>query len=149
MLAVLVCVWWVRSYWWSDDLIVKLPNPQRQFVIHSMLGGTICYCNDYPPWAPAWTHKFWRFESDSVAAVTKDLHFSLSDNLFRFELFGPTLPPFSRRLVLPHWLIAATFAALVAAPWARHFRWRFSLRTLLITTTLVAVVLELVMVLRQ
>jgi hypothetical protein len=45
----------------------------------------------------------------------------------------------SGRLVrTPHWLPILLSAALVAAPW---LRWRFSLRTLLIATTLVAVVL--------
>jgi hypothetical protein len=47
-------------------------------------------------------------------------------------------------LYVPHWflvLLATTFATL---PWIRYFEWRFSLRTLLIATTLVAVVLGLI-----
>ena len=51
---------WIRSYWWADDLIIKLPNPQRQFQIHSLQGGTLWYCNDYPSRNAAWTHKYWR-----------------------------------------------------------------------------------------
>jgi branched-subunit amino acid ABC-type transport system permease component len=42
---------------------------------------------------------------------------------------------------LPHWFIAGFFAAFAATTWVRQLRWRFSLRTLLIATTLVAVVL--------
>jgi hypothetical protein len=41
----------------------------------------------------------------------------------------------------PHWFAAIVFAALAATPW---LRWRFSLRTLLIAMTLVAVALGLV-----
>jgi hypothetical protein len=45
------------------------------------------------------------------------------------------------RLGVSHWLAIATIAALTAAPWIPP---RFSLRTLLLTTTLVALVLGLV-----
>jgi hypothetical protein len=44
-------------------------------------------------------------------------------------------------LYLPYWLPTVLIAALAAMPWVRQLRWRFSLRTLLIATTLVAVVL--------
>jgi len=42
---------------------------------------------------------------------------------------------------VPHWFVSLFFATLAAAPW---FRWRFSLRTLLIGTTLIAAVLGLI-----
>jgi hypothetical protein len=41
---------------------------------------------------------------------------------------------------LPHWFFVGLCAGLAAIPW---LRWRFSLRTLLIATTLLAVVLGL------
>jgi hypothetical protein len=41
-------------------------------------------------------------------------------------------------LLAPHWFAALVFAALAAIPWISR-SWRFSLRTLLIATTLVAV----------
>jgi hypothetical protein len=44
-------------------------------------------------------------------------------------------------IALPYWLLVITFAATTTLPW---LRWRFSLRTLLIATTLVAIVLGLV-----
>jgi len=43
-----------------------------------------------------------------------------------------------------HWLAAILFAVLAALPWVHKLRFRFSLRTLLTATTLVAVVLGLV-----
>ena len=48
---------------------------------------------------------------------------------------------------LPHWLPAMIVAAIGTAPWLPWFS-RFSLRTLLIATTLVAVVLGLIVWLR-
>lgn len=49
-------------------------------------------------------------------------------------------------LAVPHWFLALGFAAFayVSCPPLGQIRWRFSLRTLLIVTTLVAVVLGLV-----
>ena len=43
----------------------------------------------------------------------------------------------------PFWLVSVAVATLGVAPWIGCLRWRFSLRTLLIATTLVAVVLGL------
>jgi hypothetical protein len=45
---------------------------------------------------------------------------------------------------MPYWFLVITPALFAALPWARQLRWRFSLRTLLIATTLVAVVLGLI-----
>jgi hypothetical protein len=44
------------------------------------------------------------------------------------------------RVIVPHWFALVAAGSLSAAPW---FRLRFSLRTLLIATTLIAVVLGL------
>jgi hypothetical protein len=46
-------------------------------------------------------------------------------------------------LIAPHWLPALLFTALAVIPWISQ-RWRFSLRTLLIATALVAVGLGLI-----
>jgi hypothetical protein len=51
----------------------------------------------------------------------------------------------SQARAVPHWLPLLVAAMLAAAPW---FKWRFSLRTLLIATALVAVGLGMVVVLR-
>jgi hypothetical protein len=45
--------------------------------------------------------------------------------------------------VVPYWLLTVIVASFTAAPWIRS-RWTFSLRTLLIATTLIAVLLGLV-----
>ncbi len=141
--AVLLCVLWARSYWWMDNLYVKVPDPQRNLVISSGLGGTIWYTNQYPSWSPVWTHTYWRTQSNTVAAEMEGLEVNWFYNLYSFEFFSfPAREPYwSRQLILPHWLLIAAFTAIAVAPW---IHWRFSLRTLLLATTLVAVVLGLI-----
>ena len=46
-------------------------------------------------------------------------------------------------LFLPHWYVVLLTTVLAALPWIFQVRYRFSIRTLLIATTLVAVVLGL------
>jgi hypothetical protein len=48
----------------------------------------------------------------------------------------------------PHWFPIAVFSTLAIVPWLQSLRWRFSLRALLIATTLVAVGLGLIVWLR-
>lgn len=50
----------------------------------------------------------------------------------------------SSGLKIPIWIFVSISAALAFVPWLRQLPWRFSLRTLLIVTTLVAVVLGFV-----
>ena len=61
----------------------------------------------------------------------------------RFCRFRPTIDNVNRfyEFVVPHWLVTALFAIIGFVPW---IPWKFSLRTLLIATTLIAVVLGLV-----
>jgi hypothetical protein len=47
---------------------------------------------------------------------------------------------------VPYWFLVAGFATLAAAPW---FRWRFSLRTLIVVMTIVAAGLGLSVYLSQ
>jgi hypothetical protein len=57
-------------------------------------------------------------------------------------------PLHALQIAVPHWGLAAIIATLAAIPWLGklpwRFSWRFTLRTLLIVTTLVAVVLGLI-----
>jgi hypothetical protein len=54
---------------------------------------------------------------------------------------GPNLPLIDGTMSIPHWAAFPVILAFAAAPW---MRWRFSLRTVLIATTLVAVVMGLI-----
>jgi hypothetical protein len=50
----------------------------------------------------------------------------------------------SRSVIMPYWFLVVSAVALSASPW--FWSWRFSLRTLLIAMTLIAVFLGLVAV---
>jgi hypothetical protein len=63
--------------------------------------------------------------------------------------FGYVQKGRSSSVVLPVWFPLFFCVTLVAVPWIPKFRWKFSLRTLLIATTLVAVVLGLVIYLAK
>ena len=65
-------------------------------------------------------------------------------------LLLPRLLPYTYQLWMPLWILALAFAAVGVLNWFVPEKWwprRFSLRTLLIATTLVAVVLGLVVAL--
>jgi hypothetical protein len=50
---------------------------------------------------------------------------------------------------IPLWVLVVVGSLLAATPWIGHFKWRFSLRTLLIGMTLVAIALGLVFALAR
>lgn len=61
--------------------------------------------------------------------------------------FGILKEPTSLYIRIPDWFLVSLFAFIAAAPWF-HWSKRFSLRTLLIAMTLVAVALGLIVALR-
>ena len=91
----------------------------------------------------------WRFSHKSQAEQLKKLKDDW--NLGNDEIMPLSWPVFGRcsdgNFRVAHWLAVLFFATLgiVSSPW---IKWRFSLRTLLIATTLVAVVLGLIVWLR-
>jgi hypothetical protein len=68
------------------------------------------------------------------------------------SVLGLTVPSNNKVMVvpmgngrsIPHYIPLAIASVIAVAPWTRQFRWRFSLRTLLIGMTMVAVVLGLI-----
>jgi hypothetical protein len=51
-------------------------------------------------------------------------------------------------VALPYWFAVLLAVTLAVAPWIRQLNWRFTTRTLLIATTLVAILLGLIVWLR-
>ena len=131
--CVLICVLWVRSYWWIDYGTVASRLEASSFY------GAVRFRFAFPPysfereWYYARQPAIEYFPSSSSELET------VKRNLLTFSL------PSSQSGTMPHWFLvalSALSATFAAAPW---IRWRFSLRTLLIATTLVALVLGLVM----
>jgi hypothetical protein len=131
IVCLLLVVLWVRSYWWADTLKGGVYRPVVLF-LHSSNGriALLRVANSNPSW---------RALSDRPSAQSSGLH-------------GAPMWQYGKKpngewyVVVPQWFPVLVTGTLVAAPW---LRWRFSLRTLLIATTLVAVGLGVaVMVLR-
>ena len=123
IVAVLLIVLWVRSYFWMDA--VRTTNHSAtsflgrlmidtQYVLESL-------SNEFPP--------------------------GLNN-----QIGGSSLPvnaiditPLDRSgVTIPFWAPILVFATFASVPWLGKLRWRFRLRTLLIATTLVAVGLGLI-----
>jgi hypothetical protein len=129
IVAVLVCALWVRSYTIADG-VTRLGK--TELVILSFRG-VLDFGVNGDPSAPhivgtGWIH----YEND----VTGD---SVESLPYRFGFHIANLEDGS--WAIPHWFAAMLCVGMAAAAW---FRWRFSLRTLLIATTLIAVVLGLI-----
>jgi hypothetical protein len=132
--CVLLIALWVRSYWWADEL----RNPAgtvamsvqgkvhfsgaAEFYPHEQLGNGTYYLG-----MNLWLYHILIERRPSAAAYRHG-----------YIVNSPTT-----KIVLPYLLIVGTTIFLAAAPWIRLSS-RFSLRTLLIATTLVAVVLGLI-----
>ena len=109
--CVLLVALCVRSYWHADSFVLG-HAPRRCTVIDSIRGKL--YTGFY--------HGAVRFRISSKPLSSLGHFFDLGNSA----------------LVLPHWTLATFTAVLGALPWLRR---RFSLRTLLIATTLIAVAL--------
>jgi hypothetical protein len=117
--CVLLIVLWVRSYWWRD-----MAAPVMTSRIPSVLNGKLVY-NDvrarpsgYPP--------------DPFVNCYLPQGVTFSYNGFTINPTGT---------VIAAWVLIGPVVAIGVLPW---IRWRYSLRALLIATTLVALVLGLV-----
>jgi len=111
---VLLLVLWVRSYWWVDSV------PRLHLV--SALGEL--------------------YVKQSLQLQLGSRNDSIRIGIIVMSLEGQQIVPVdSRGLTLPYWVL--TLAALVLAPIA-WFGSRFTLRSLLIATTLLAIVLGLI-----
>ena len=80
----------------------------------------------------------WRYNSKTLLVWDPNWYFK-SDMKSRFGWW--------LHISVPHWFLTTIFAIAATAPWIRWSK-RFSLRTLLLLTTLVAVVLGLVVAIK-
>ena len=146
--CLLLVVLWVRSYWWCD--ILEKHTASQLLQVDSQRGRL----------------SFWQFNPVTLKMSPKDTKDLLGAvAIDRFYSFcpvanGPRRPywhqvsmlgvgrfggELDRVMFVPHWLLVLILAACTAVPWVQWSK-RFSLRTMLIATTLVAVVLGFVVV---
>ena len=126
VVAVLLCVLWVRSYRFNEFL-TKLDPGNQVIGIGSANGDfNLARVIDLPtqlgpPQPPRMPHG-WKYDGFPPDKVHRSFKWTRDANGFI--------------LYVPFWFLVATSAAFGVAPW---LPFRFSLRTLLIATTLVAV----------
>jgi hypothetical protein len=152
IVAVLFVAVWVRSYWWADNLTVRLTD-RHTISIGSILGGVAIR-----PWLPTtgpvnwwtWFNSEWYGEPPQEWKMSR-----VAREKFAYVAYhegtwpdAKTHPPkwfgflnHGTTIRLPYLGLVGCTSLFAALPW---FRYRFTLRTLLISTTLVAVGLGLI-----
>jgi hypothetical protein len=142
--CVLLIVLWVRSYWWRE--FVKHDHPSRDVGVESYRG-EICFSTKAQYAPPSWL-SFWLRGSEPITETTTPPQSTRGGKpIDTFLGFRWIRKQESLAIFLPHWFLVVTSAALATIPginWSR----RFSLRTLLIALTLVALALGIVTALR-
>lgn len=130
-LTLALCVLWVRSYWLCDDFSLGISGGPGYKVI-SLRGeiGASRYQSREGAVSVGWRH----------ATVAPDKLPQLSSRgQSRLLGFAFTVPYL---IVVPQWFLMAVSMSTVLAPWFPYSS-RFSVRALLIATTLIAAVLGL------
>src|SRR4051812_29463554 len=127
VVAVLLIVLWVRSYC-EHEVVYGFFQP-RGFLQLNSNSGTLQLISNRES-----LNQEWRFKSQKPSP-------NRSDWLFKLDMqsrFGWWLT-----IRVPYWFLLVLFAGTATTPWVRISN-RFSLRTMLVATTLVAVGLGLI-----
>ena len=137
--CVLLIALWVRSYWWREQLncqvfnspIISLTSRHGHLLFQSF------NAQDGRFWRLAW-FKF------PFSPAERQLWDNLIAQHGRMGFAAAIMSP-GFVIAIPHWfaIFAGGLLAFAVAPWPS---WRFSLRTLLIFMTLLAVVLGIVFI---
>src|SRR4051812_44350828 len=134
--AVLLVSLWVRSYRWNETIVGPLSKSSLQ--AFGSTQGKLCTMHSSPFPQPG----EWRYGVEEIVPGD-DVWVDVWPEYYQvfglgFRTFGTTW-----MIAVPHWFAIIFVAAVAALPWIRPTAWKFSLRTLLIATTLVGIVLGL------
>jgi hypothetical protein len=142
--SVLLIMLWVRSYWRYD----MLAFPSQSIGLGSIQGELVYSSTNFP--SNSWP-KFirvgpqsqqWTVHSESITGNTGFPLMKDGQPVTRTIGFGWFSSVHWLYVFVPHWFLVLVTTAAAFTPWILRKN-RFSLRTLLIATTLVAVVLGL------
>jgi len=125
--CVLLIALWVRSYWRGDLVFRKVSS--GWLYANSAMGSVELGIPGPQDWS-APNDVQWTWKSIEINAFATHAGFSVT-------YYGG--------IVVPHWFLAFLATATASLPWIQ-LRCRFSLRTLLIATTLVAVAMGIIAV---
>jgi hypothetical protein len=146
--ALLVAVIWVRSYFTGHNF--ALGGSRGSISRTSFRGqlGTLWFPTSGIMSPPAMFSRFdsWPIGETSVVEYNDGTGRPLPSYLgFKFNSWiSVSFPSHCRLLVIPYWFPTLVCGIVGVLPWWRRLNGRFSIRTLLIATTLVAVGLGLI-----
>ena len=120
----LICLW-MRSYW-REVAIGYVDSRNRELHFVSWDGGISLSTTNHDPRNPGAWRKYVAWEPGIIG-------------------FGGFTTARSTSVKVPHWFPVLIFATIATLPLIR-LQWKYSLRTLLIATTLVAIVFGLAVV---
>jgi hypothetical protein len=137
--CLLLVVLWVRRYWWWDTVGWGITAKQG-FIVRSVKGAAVLEYLDFSGTEIDAVLFQWRVEStplpDSNQYPFGGVENTFAGFLIWLRRWGEN--PFL--LCVPYWFLVPLTAGLAVALWGK-WALRFSLKTLLIATTLLAVVL--------
>jgi hypothetical protein len=137
--ALLLTALWVRSYNQSDWIYAFRANDWHH--LRSVNGELVLQIIRQPN-----SMRKWGIAS-APASEFLDSPYGWNSRMIRPQHegcgFAFFISPKISAYAIPHWFFVLLFSTLAAVPWLVSMRWRFTLRVLLIATTLVAVVLGL------
>jgi hypothetical protein len=132
LLAVLLIVLWVRSYRWVTN--IQVPDVFGRDYQLVLSQGTMSFSSGInDEFSSALIHHYHH--------LTNDYNYFSGHPEYKQFLFRAYAPRKSVWLIFPYWFAVTILLTLGSLPW---YGGRFSLRTLLIATTLVAVGLGLI-----
>jgi hypothetical protein len=135
VLAVLLCVLWVRSYW-SCDLLRRNILGTRLEIIAVEGRLKITRTGPRPNWIGPLPSTL-SYQLDQPEAGTLVRHIRGFANSWGFGIKRGE----SSAVLVPYWFAATIAGTFAVVPWLPGWSKRFSLRTLLVATTFIAVVL--------
>jgi hypothetical protein len=137
--AVLLIVLCVRSYWWTDMLLHR--KGQTYFAVGTGRGIAYFHGQTWQPFVTVTNKVGWKL----VVGPTQSAASASGLKPWVWRPYKEDHDAVSGIYIcVPCWCCVAFLGALTAAPWLPWWSWRFSLRTLLIAMTLVALVLGLI-----
>jgi hypothetical protein len=134
IVAVLLIVSWARSYWWIEA--IRLPYMGHGAVQVVSIPGLLAIGSFDSRVGPGLFHQRvvdWRDLYARAEPPLPELPSPLFGGVLRIKSLA--------QIFIPYWCLTIAATASGSLPW---LRWRFSLRTLLIATTLVSVGLGLI-----
>ena len=142
IVVVLQVVLWVRSYWWIDFVLWTRPNTLISATVFRGQAGSTW--SRIPVARRAEAQEFRRHSNRITSGTQVNYNDGTGKPLpsymgFKSSWLSAPKPTRATTLVIPFWFPTFVMAVIAAVPYWRGMKWRFSLRTLLIATTLVAV----------